>query len=441
MRAALGFLGACALIQTAALAQSEDPKDLLLRVRASVLDTVKRLPKYMCSLTVERAVYAGPPHESRSCDALIAQHNQGTLKTDLGETDRLRLDVGVAGLNEMFSWVGENRFDDKDLFDLVGQGALQVGDFSGFLTTIFGGEDADFSYDGQTQINGRMLAKFGFRVDAGKSHYVFSNRQLGRETVTGYEGYFLADPGTGDLVRLLIRTNSDISETGSCESDTRLDYIRVRLNNSEFLLPRESELHIVTVNGGERTNRTTYANCHEFLGESELRFDIPVPEAITRAAKSSGPPAIPAKLPFKLVFTQSIDANAAAAGDKIKAKLASPIRNASTKEILVPAGADVVARITRFQYFPKERSILMLVTLESAMARGEQVPLAATTLLELKPGSGSVLEAPGLRRRVPLGSFRSLTNPKSGVFEFRRVGQDYVIPSGLKSDWVTIPPK
>src|SRR5580700_10092380 len=163
MRAALGFLGACTLFQAAALAQSEDPKDLLLRVRANVVDTIKRLPKYMCSLTIERAQYAGPPYEPRSCDLLIAQHNKGTLKPDLIANDRVRLDVGVAGINEMFSWVGENRFDDKDLFDLVGQGALQVGDFSGFLTTIFGGEDADFTYQGETELNGRALAKFGFQ--------------------------------------------------------------------------------------------------------------------------------------------------------------------------------------------------------------------------------------------------------------------------------------
>jgi hypothetical protein len=265
------------------------------------------------------------------------------LKPDLRETDRVRLDVGVAGINEMFSWVGENRFDDNDLFDLVGQGALQVDDFSGFLTTIFGGEDADFSYDGETQVNGRMLAKFGFQVPEEKSRYVFSNRKLARETVTGYEGYVLADPGTGDLVRLVIRTNSNISETGSCESDTTLDYIRVRLNDSEFLLPRESE----------------------------LRFDVPVPEASTRATQTSGPPAIPAKLPFKLVFTQAIDAKAAAAGDRIKAKLASPIRDASSKQILVPAGADVIARITEFSV-GAQRGISMLVMLESVMVQGEE---------------------------------------------------------------------
>lgn len=417
----------------------------MLRVRANVVDTIKRLPKYMCSLTIERAVYAGPPYETRSCDLLSAQHNisnknRGTLKPDLRETDRVRLDVGIAGINEMYSWVGENRFDDKDLFDLVGQGALQVGDFSGFLTTIFGGEDADFSYDGETEVNGRKLAKFGFQVPEEKSRYVFSNRKLARETVTGYEGYLLADPGTGDLVRLVIRTNSNISETGSCESDTTLDYIRVRLNDSEFLLPRESSLDIININGGEATNHTTYANCHEFHGESELRFDVPVPEASTPATQTSGPPAIPAKLPFKLVFTQAIDAKAAAAGDRIKAKLASPIRDASSKQILVPAGADVMARITRFSYYRAQRSILMLVILESVMLRGEEVPFTATTQMEVKPGSGSVLEAPGLQRRVPIGSFRSLTNPKSGVFEFRKVQGDYVIPSGLKSDWVTAAP-
>jgi hypothetical protein len=54
-------------IQNAAWAQTGDasietkaidPQVLLLRVRANVTDTVTRLPKYMCTLTVERRQYS-----------------------------------------------------------------------------------------------------------------------------------------------------------------------------------------------------------------------------------------------------------------------------------------------------------------------------------------------------------------------------------------------
>jgi len=82
----------------------------------------------------------------------------------------------------------------------------------------------------------------------------------------------------------------------------------------------------------------------------------------------------------------------------------------------------------------------MLVMLEAVTVRGQIEPLAATTLPELKPGPGPALETSGLHQRIPLGSFDSLSNSRRGVFEFRKVRADYVIPAGLQSDWVTVVP-
>lgn len=121
----------------AAWAQTNDPKDLLLRVRANVTGTVHRLPKYMRSLTIERTQYRPDPKHATSCDGMAAQRTKGQLQPRLYETDRVRLDVGIAAANEIYSWVGEDRFDNRDLFNLVREGALQSGGFSGFLTSIF----------------------------------------------------------------------------------------------------------------------------------------------------------------------------------------------------------------------------------------------------------------------------------------------------------------
>src|ERR1700734_2914580 len=134
----LSVCGLAALIHTAASAQTDDARDLLLRVRNNVTDTVGRLPKYMCSLTVDRAQYAADADHPPSCDGLLGQQRQGQYKPRLTETDRLRLDVAIAASNEIYSWVGEDRFGDRDLFhDLVRQGALQTGGFSSFLASIF----------------------------------------------------------------------------------------------------------------------------------------------------------------------------------------------------------------------------------------------------------------------------------------------------------------
>lgn len=272
MRTKLPLLCSLAIIQPLAWAQtsapksdqSTDPRSLLLRVRAHVTDTVARLPRYMCSLTVDRAQYSPDLHHAPSCDGMAAQQNKGDLNPRLYETDRVRLDVGIAGANEIYSWVGEDRFDDRDLFDMVRDGALQSGSFSGFLASIFSSDSVNFTYDGEIAWDGRMLPEFGFRVPLEQSNYTFANRR-GKQIVTGYEGEFLADPNTSDLVRLTIRTNGDLTDAGACESTTTLTYSRVRLYDSEFLLPRETRLDILNTDGTEFRNRTAYANCHEFV--------------------------------------------------------------------------------------------------------------------------------------------------------------------------------
>jgi hypothetical protein len=434
-----------AIIQIAAWAQTDDPKDLLLRVRGNVTDTVARLPKYMCSLTIEREQYTADPVHALSCDGMAAQRTKGELKPHLYETDRVRLDVGVAASNEIYSWVGEDRFDDRDLFDLVREGALQTGSFSGFLTSIFGSDAAaNFTYDGETEWEGRMLLEFGFQVPLDQSHYTFSNRH-GKQVVTGYEGEFLADPNTGDLVRLTIRTNGDLRDTGACESTTTLRYSRVRLYGSEFLLPRETRLDILNTDGSEFRNRTEYANCHEFRGESTLKFDAPSPEASSTPVKTPTPSplALPAGLKFKLVFSEAINTGTAATGDRIKAKLASAIRNESSKSILIPEGAEVTARIGGLQhYVGPPSSVTLLVKLEAVEVGGRTVPLAAAKASQVEPLNHiPASRSQGLRQRVPLGTFASLANSKLGLFEFRNVKPNFVIKSGLESTWTTVEPE
>ena len=134
-------------------AQSDDPKEILVRVRDNLMQTIARMPRYMCTQTIDRATYHPDLGEQRlSCDDLLSEKNRASLK--LATTDRLRLDVAIAASNEIYSWVGEDRFDDRDLFQLVRQGAVQNGSFSTFLVSIFEGSSANFTYNGDTTVNG-----------------------------------------------------------------------------------------------------------------------------------------------------------------------------------------------------------------------------------------------------------------------------------------------
>src|SRR5271169_2282511 len=63
------------LLAVAVAAQAQDdPKELLLRVSQRVMEAVNRLPKYICTLTIDRAEYkSNGIVEAHSCDKLAAE--------------------------------------------------------------------------------------------------------------------------------------------------------------------------------------------------------------------------------------------------------------------------------------------------------------------------------------------------------------------------------
>src|SRR5205807_1215560 len=127
--------------------------------------------------------------------------------------DRLRLDVAVTPVREIYSWAGAHEFDDRDLTEIVGGGPIGTGAFGAFLMSIFGNANALFTYTGEVQAGGRTVMEFGYRVSRESSHYQI--RTPAGWVVSGYDGTMLADPETNDLVQLSIRTEELPPETGS----------------------------------------------------------------------------------------------------------------------------------------------------------------------------------------------------------------------------------
>src|SRR5580658_2371247 len=99
----------------------------------------------------------------------------------------------------MYSWVGESRFEDRSLFELVNNGALSTGSFASFLMVVFRDDEASFSYKGEVVEAGRRLAEFEFSVPVQSSHYIFNG--AGSRVTTGYFGSIFVDPQSADLVR------------------------------------------------------------------------------------------------------------------------------------------------------------------------------------------------------------------------------------------------
>jgi hypothetical protein len=175
-----------------------------------------------------------------------------------------------------------------------------------------------------------------------------------------------------------------------------------------------------------------------------MKFGEPAPQSGAAASgkvSSPHPLALPAALPFKLLFAPPIDTETAAAGDRIKARLASAIRDASSETILVPQGSDVTARIVRLEHFPGPPfSVRMLVKLESVNVGGMPQPFTAIMSWAPLPRTVS-LSGSWLQERTPLGSLDALSDPSVGIFDFRDVKPNFVVKSGLESNWTTAEPR
>jgi hypothetical protein len=318
--------------------------------------------------------------------------------------------------------------------DIVNDGAISTGSFAAFLSTIFGSDEANFTDKGETTQDGRTFSEFGFRVPYEKSHYFFSVGGKDR-VITGYDGTFLVDPKTVDLVRLDVRTNQLPAETRACFSSTTLDYSRVQLKGMDFLLPSASVMRNFLRDGSIAENRTAFSSCHEFLGESTLTFDPPPNLGRDTRHRPVSQALIPPKLQFRVALTQGIDTATAAAGDPIKAKLITPIRDHS--KVLVPIEAAVTARIVRIrQFYGGSPSVLLLFKLGAVDVGGVSTRLTATpfTVRRFQASKRRTLQ-----RRVELSTLRTLED-RSAVCEFRNVNLPYLISSGLESTWVTATP-
>jgi len=431
----------CAFATSAAAQQNlarQDAKTLLLAVRKKVMLTVGRLPRYMCTETVDRSVFQpGINVSGRSCDDLASRRKKTDWKIRKYTSDRLRLDVAVSGDSEMYSWAGEDRFEDRSLADLAGGGATSTGAFASFLAAIFGSNAASFTYNGDVNSDGRALVEFGFRMPLEKSGYSIGNKL--HRAIVAYDGMFLVDPWSFDLARLTIHADQLPVELNACEDTTILDYGSVRLNGSEFLLPKQVRLHVVNTDGGELENRTVFTGCHEFLGESSLRFDAPSETGIPAARKTGFTVLeLPEGLPFTFALTRAIDSVTAAAGDPIQGQLTKPIKE-KHGGILVPKGATVTGRIVQIErlYARPSQSLTLAIRLETIEANGAPEPFHATLESAVKRHAKP---AGGLVERQDLGSFDEMFDADDasvGVLEFQDVTKDYVIHRGVEVEGLT----
>ena len=297
--------------------------DLLLRVRAKVTESLARLPNYTCLETIDRNRRGDP---CPTCEI----------------NDRVRLEVAVIEGKERFAWPGAGRFQDREVDEILKHGAVESGNFSGFLKDVFVSGIAAYKLSGEETVAGRPAVRHDYRVPLRETGYRI--RSGGMEANVEYHGSFWTDPVTLDLIRVEVHCDDIPPRLDMASASTAVNYGRLRIGAEDFLLPRSVELIITTPLGVVDRNTTRFTECRQFQGASTIFFDEH-PAMAAHPMDRTRLVALPPELTIEAELAQAIDMAHAAIGDPIQAVVRKPVRRKD--EVLVPKGAVLEGRITR----------------------------------------------------------------------------------------------
>jgi hypothetical protein len=302
---------------------AEGTTELLMKIRRRMAENLARLPNYTCRETIERT-HAEP----------------GSRHFTL--VDRLRLEVAYVGGRELYAWPGAQRFDERSIDEIVGDGAaIGNGSFAMHARAVFTGGGVEFQFAGEERRNGRSIVRFTYRVPLERSQYAIQTGA--RPEVVPYHGYFEADGETFAPIELQVEGTDLPASLKLRSAGETMRYTPLKLGDAEFLLPASSLLSMVGANGGESRNRTQFEQCRQYAGESTIRFDVG--EGDASGAEAAAPIEIPSGLQMETRLRDPIAYATAARGDPVYLEVNSDVKRAG--RLLVPRGAVLSGRITR----------------------------------------------------------------------------------------------
>ena len=150
---------------------------------------------------------------------------------------------------------------------------------------------------------------------------------------------------------------------------------------------------MVGLDGGESRNRTELGSCRQYQAESNLSFEEqpPLTSSSVPEKKEEPTPAVPQRLTMEVSLESDIELDAAAVGDRVRAVLVRPLKNA--ERILAAEGSVVVGNIVRLekqgQPFEYYEIALEFHALETNQARYEY----SATMTDAGPAAGLIRQA------------------------------------------------
>jgi len=429
----------CALLVLCLPARTADsPAQVLFnRLREHVRADLARAPRYTCVETVTRRQYR-PQLAGRGsgCSAMIASRKALASPGLLLWHDRLRLDVAVGDRSEMFSWAGARSFETNNLEDLALSGSSGSGEFGSFLAGVFGPSAEQFRYNGEEATDLGTLARYEFKVPLEKSHYSYKTN-FAKAAVIPYGGFFYAVPATAELKRLVVEA-TEFPAGDVCRVTDTMDYTRIKVGAGDFMVPAVSTMDVLFRTGEESVNETRYANCHEFTGESTIRYDVDDEPASAASVARLDLQRLPSKTRVRVFLDPPVRSDTAAAGDPVTGVVEKEVREKG--KVVVRQTDRLHGRILRLEQFlePDTRWVVA-IRFDSVERDGVEIPVA------FKPVDDGERTAPDPRmsgRRgggmtAPMRRAPVERPPGAGVFVFTQSGQ-LVLDRKFHSEWETL---
>jgi hypothetical protein len=203
------------------------------------------------------------------------------------------------------------------------------------------------------------------------------------EAIVGFHGSFWIDRETLDLKRLEVFADDIPSMMRLNDAITRVEYERARIGTGDFLLPSMSEMEMIDRNGGANINRSRFAACRQYTGQSVVTFDDPVED------KAAPTPVqlveAPAGAGLELELVTPIDDKASAIGDPITLLLKKDSK--FRDRVVAPKGTIAHGRLTflRKQTFGRYSGYLVAMELTHLEFENKRMRMAA--VLEYMPAA------------------------------------------------------
>jgi hypothetical protein len=417
-------------------AQSELPKHVLqlAQLKRNVQAALKTLPNYSCVETVERSM-------------------RKNAQQPFGHVDMVHVEVAVTGDRELYSWPGANKFEDRDITDMINSGTVSNGDFASVLRSVITNNVSIITWHSYEEQFGRFndlyAAKrqtihWDYRIPYNLSGWIL--QYGGRQGRVSEAGSFWADAESLGVLRLEVNAEEIPPDIPLTAVKNTLEYARVRFGSQDLLIPQSAELMVTELTGQQRRNVIEFSHCREFATQTTLSFNPP--------ANITNNPAIrveevnfPAGLRLSVRLTHTVDSETAAVGDPIAAAVESDVKQKG--KLLVPQGAILRGRLRQLDAHttPRQYQVVGLefTDLEFPRHHGrffgemESIGLPAD-LMDDMTGSHATADESVLSRQIMTRVRREThwTRQVPGVSTFSVKGGRLTMPEGLHMTWRTM---